>query len=162
MRRLLTGLFTALLPCLPIVASAQTTKVYVESRGVVLNAAALNGAAAARTTSAIDLDGYSTLTLGVRIVTDGGLTGFQITCTGTLDLDSDSTTNYKIPVIVSTSSSGTVTYAQYTGTYALTATDNVSVTLGAHGHRSAKCVCTAIGTADAGDTCTIRAAVSVP
>jgi len=156
------GAALALLLGLAGQASARERLMYYEDRGLVLNAAALDGTAAARTTSAIFAEGFTTLALGVTLVdANSSVTALELTCKGSLD-GASTAANYVIPIIVSTSASGTATYKAFTGSYATSGATNYSTTLGITGHKWVTCTCTATGTAATADTCSIRARVGVP
>ena len=158
MRKLLRLAAIALpLALLTAEASAQNLVRY-DTRGTVLATTACDGTL---TTSSIYVEGFSTLTLS-WVLTDANssVTEVTATCVGTGPGNSDATTTYRVPVIVGSSATGVVSYAQYQYSYATTAAVNSQFAVGITGNRYVKCTF-ACGGANA-DTIAVVGTVTNP
>lgn len=167
MRHFLCAGLAALLLSAAVPASAQgERRLAMRGRGVIMDDVALNGAAAARTTDWVDVDGWSSLTLHMYFTYDAATSIDIVYCEGTGDLGQTGDATF-VMAVSSVDTSGTVAYHKFDATLnddgtSLAADFDASVTIGVQGHRWVRCVLDGGGVPTASDKLTVRAAVSVP
>lgn len=153
---------------LPSIADARPSRMYQESRGTILDDQDMSAAAAARTSTAIHTEGFSTLILSMYFTYNAGTSIQIVYCEGTGDYDFSSTVDWSnIMALVSIDSTGTAQYRKFDAVFNDDGSDlagdfDATVTIGVAGHKYVRCVFDVGGTPTGDDKLTVRAAVSTP